>query len=123
MCKLLSTEPCNNCPYRKDAPLRLWHYSEFLKLLENDVKGISNPNEGLGQAYGCHKQNGNTCVGWLITQLKSDNPSLMARITAIRLQSGEFAENLKAAMAKDVDLYSSLKEMVIANYPEFEGKI
>lgn len=30
------TQPCSNCPYRTDAPLKLWHKSEYEKLLKTE---------------------------------------------------------------------------------------
>jgi len=52
-------QPCSNCPYRKDAPLRLWDKYEFKKLLQYE-------SDMIGTVYKCHKQNGSICVGWLM---------------------------------------------------------
>ena len=121
MFKLETSKPCNNCPYRKDAPLRIWDVSEFIRLLQEDVKDAN--SENLGSGFGCHKQNGNTCTGWIVTQLKSNNPSIMARITELKLRLNGYAENLKKAMNEQSNLYGSLEEMVLANFPELKDKI
>lgn len=51
--------PCNTCPYRKDVTQQHWHKEEFEKLLTNE-------NDFMGKVYGCHKKDGNVCVGWLM---------------------------------------------------------
>jgi hypothetical protein len=121
MCNSISSKPCNNCPYRKDAPLRHWDVSEFIRLLQEDVKDAN--TENLGSSFGCHKKNGKNCTGWLVTQLKSNNPSIMARVAELKLRIQGSDKDLKKAMSSELNLYDSLQEMVIANYPELKDKI
>ena len=42
-------EPCKSCPYRRDAPRKLWAPIEFAKLLADDASQ-------LGKVYGCHQE-------------------------------------------------------------------
>ena len=73
------TEPCSNCPYRKDAPLHHWDQREFVKLLVEDEKQ-------LGSLYACHghvKLNNKSrgfCAGWLLDQKKRRVPSIRLRL-------------------------------------------
>ncbi len=63
------TTPCNNCPYRKDAPLQHWNILEFKDLLTNG-------NDWIGKVYACHKKNGAVCVGWLMNQDDRNHPNI-----------------------------------------------
>lgn len=57
-------EPCDNCPWRKDAPRRHWHAGEFL-----DVAGTMGQN--FGPMMGCHKSKDGAplvCSGYLLTE-------------------------------------------------------
>lgn len=100
--------PCNNCPYRKDAPLKLWHKEEYEKLLRSE-------NDQLGSIYGCHKKDGHTCVGWLMKQDENRFPSNMLRISLSR--NNVTREYLDSLTCKS-PLYKNVKEMVQANYPD-----
>lgn len=101
-------QPCNDCPYRKDAPLRKWHYAEFLNLLKESDKTF-------GAIFGCHKKDGHTCVGWLIKQDEQRFPNLNLRIKLLKHNVGrEYLDNL----ANGIELYGTVKEMIKANYPE-----
>lgn len=101
------TQPCNNCPYRKDAPLKLWHKSEFQKLLKAEQTQFA-------PIYNCHKNNGSVCVGWLMKQLDNGCPSLMLRITMISKKvSHEYLDSLNSPSP----LYQSVRSMIKANYP------
>jgi len=102
--------PCNNCPYRIDAPLKLWHIEEFKKLLH--AEGTT-----LGRVYGCHKNDNHVCVGWLIDQDKRYFPSLSLRIDLSRNNvDRSYLNNLKSP----VPLYNSIREMAYANYPQLK---
>lgn len=67
------TTPCGNCPYRTDAPRRLWAKEEFEDLLMNE-------NSQFNVVYKCHKNNGGVCVGWLVDQYNRGVPSISLRI-------------------------------------------
>lgn len=102
------TQPCNNCPYRKDAPLRHWAKEEFVNLMEKD-------GEQMGSTFGCHKKDDHVCVGWLIDQDKRRLPSIMLRISLS--QNKVTTEYLDKLHCK-AQLFPNIKEMVKANYPE-----
>lgn len=106
------TQPCSNCPYRTDAPVRLWAKEEFADLLANETAQ-------LGVTYGCHKQNGSMCIGWLIDQERRDFPSIMLRIKmSIERVSREYLDSLHSP----APLYRSVNAMVRANFPQLLRK-
>lgn len=105
--KFYKKSPCENCPYRKDAPLKLWHKSEYEKLKEQD--------EQWGGIYGCHKKDGHVCVGWLMKQDEKRMPNLNLRIAIMRNEvSVEYLDSLHCKS----ELYESVDKMIEANYPE-----
>ncbi len=102
------TQPCKNCPYRKDAPLQLWDKFEFEKLLQEDKKQF-------GGTYKCHKNNGSCCKGWLMDQDKRYFPNINLRLALT--QNGitrTYLDKLKSRPP----LYDNIKQMALANYPE-----
>lgn len=100
-------QPCSDCPYRKDAPIRLWAIEEFVDLLNSE-------KEMFGKTYGCHKNNGHTCVGWLMNQDERNLPSISLRLSLSKNNvTREYLDNLKY----DVKRYKTIQEMAIANYP------
>jgi hypothetical protein len=102
------TQPCNNCPYRKDAPLKHWSVEEFKDLIRNDKLQ-------LGTNYGCHKKDGHVCVGWLMDQDKRDFPSIILRVSLSKNKvTREYLDKLNCKSS----LFKSIKEMAKANYPE-----
>jgi hypothetical protein len=104
------TQPCSNCPYRTDAPLKLWHRSEFKKLLESE-------NKQFGSVYKCHKNNGSVCVGWLMKQLENGCPSIQLRLSIIQNKVGkEYFDKLNSP----APLYKTVKQMIRANYPSIK---
>jgi hypothetical protein len=109
MCEFFSaTKPCSNCPYRTDAPLKLWDISEFEKLLQNE-------GQQFGGVYLCHKDNGSACVGWLIKQRDEGMPCISLRLKLIkeRPPSGYID-----SLSSPAPLYKTIREMVKANYPK-----
>lgn len=106
------TAPCKNCPYRKDAPKRLWHREEFKRLLENE-------NDFFGKVYMCHKKNGSVCIGWLIDQDNRNHPSIALRMAFIKNNiTRTYLDKLKSP----VPLFFSVKAMVRANFPSLLNK-
>lgn len=104
------SQPCNNCPYRTDAPLRLWDKSEYKKLLKTE-------SSQFGSVYRCHKNNGSICVGWLMKQLENGCPSIMLRLAMIKKEpSKEYIEGLNSP----APLYENVKTMIRANYPKLK---
>ena len=103
-------QPCNNCPYRKDAPLKLWHKSEFEKLLIQE-------QEQFGSIYNCHKNNGSICIGWLMKQSENNFPCITLRIAMIKKKiDKEYFDRLNSP----APLYKNVKEMIKANYPNLK---
>lgn len=100
--------PCGNCPYRKDAPLQHWDISEFKDLLANQ-------NDWMGKVYGCHKNNGAVCVGWLLMQKKNRFPSIALRL---KLTTDNIDITYLDKLRSSKPLYKSTKEMIAANFPE-----
>jgi len=105
--------PCNDCPYRKDAPLRLWAVEEFQDLLESDNKEEHGTN--FAPVYGCHKKDGHICVGWLMNQDKRRLPSIPLRIS---LSSNNVKRNYLDNLSCKSQMFDSIEEMCKANYPE-----
>lgn len=100
-------KPCKNCPYRKDAPLKLWHVSEYEKLKEKETDTI-------GAIYKCHKNNGNICVGWLLKQKEQNYPSIALRLIFIKTKiTAEILDLFKSP----TPLYKNVSDMIKANYP------
>lgn len=100
--------PCGNCPYRKDAPLRLWSVEEFYLLTKNE-------NSELGAIYGCHKKDGHVCRGFLMNQVERNIPSIMLRLDLIKEEvSKEYLDRLNCKKP----MFSSVEEMCEKNYPE-----
>jgi hypothetical protein len=101
-------QPCNNCPYRKDAPLAHWSIEEFKQLLEWE-------DSQLGTVYGCHKKDGSVCIGWLMNQDERDFPSIMLRISLSRHGiTREYLDSLTCPSER----FDTVQEMCAANFPE-----
>lgn len=99
--------PCNNCPYRVDAPLALWSIKEYKKLLAYE-------KDFWGTVYNCHKKDGHVCVGFLMDQLSRDLPSIRLRIWLIKNKvSREYLDSLHCKSP----LYDNVLQMCRANYP------
>lgn len=103
-----ANKPCSDCPYRKDAPLKLWHKSEYKKLADNE-------NNFMGTVYGCHKQNGCVCVGWLMMQDQRRFPSMNLRI---KLSRESVTREYLDSLSSPSQLYGSTEEMIKTNYPD-----
>ena len=102
------TKPCSNCPYRKDAPVQLWHKEEFKKVLAAE-------QDEIGKIFKCHKDNGCICAGWLTDQDKRNFPSIMLRL---ELSKQGADRKLLDKLEKNTGLYSSIEEMIGNNFPE-----
>lgn len=106
------TQPCNNCPYRKDAPLRHWSVEEYKDLLEKE-------QDVMGAVYGCHKNNGSVCVDWLMKQDDAGLPSIRLRLALSKEGvTREYMDKLHSPSP----LFDSVEEMAKANYPEVFGR-
>jgi uncharacterized protein DUF6283 len=106
------TRPCENCPYRMDAPRRLWHRSEFEGLLEAE-------RSEFGRIYACHKQASlpsrerGFCAGWLLDQKNRGIPYLV-----LRIELSANAVNVAALEAVNADglkMFRTVKAMCRAN--------
>jgi len=102
--------PCKNCPYRKDAPKALWSIKEFEDLLESEKSQF-------GTVYGCHKNNGSACIGWLINQDKRNFPSISLRIDLSKHNvKREYLDSLTCKS----EMFDTVAEMAIYNFPELD---
>jgi len=101
------TQPCNNCPYRTDAPLQHWHITEYISLLKME-------DDYMGTLYGCHKNNGSVCVGWLMKQDENNFPSITLRIA---LSQHKVTREYLDSLHSPANLYKNVKAMIAANYP------
>lgn len=106
------TEPCASCPYRKDAPIRLWHKVEFKKVLVQDA-------DPMGAIFGCHEFNKRPteeqrpCAGWLLDQKRRNVPNLQLRIKLWRNEQA--AKCFNALSPKGLKLFRTIKAMCRAN--------
>jgi hypothetical protein len=103
-------QPCNNCPYRKDAPLRHWAVEEFINL-------IATEKSQFGAVFGCHKNNGSVCVGWLMKQDERYFPSIALRMS---LSKHKITRDYLDKLNSPSPLFDTVEEMVKANYPEYK---
>lgn len=106
-------EPCQSCPYRKDARLKFWDEVEFATLLSNDA------DEFGGAVYGCHQTRKlpepSVCGGWLLDQQRRGVPSIQLRLALIHNEgAGQCLSEISDGGHK---LYASIKAMVRANFP------
>lgn len=106
------TTPCENCPYRMDAPRRLWARAEFQDLLAAE-------QSELGKVYACHKQASlprnkrGFCAGWLLDQKRRNLPSIALRLALIR--DPEAVAALDAVNADGLKMFPTVKAMCRAN--------
>lgn len=107
------TSPCASCPYRKDAPLKLWHRTEFERLLAADADPLN------GAMYGCHEFNKRPpeshrpCAGWLLDQQRRGLPSIRLRLALISIPDARRCmEQLADA---GLSLFRTIKAMCRAN--------
>ncbi len=104
--KFNCTKPCQNCPYRKDAPLALWDRQEFLTLLQHD-------KELFGKVYGCHKNDKSICRGFLMDQDRRNIPNMAVRLA---LLNAGVTRVYMDALTCPSGMYSSIEEMAEANF-------
>lgn len=111
MCEIKGTSPCKSCPYRKDAKLQHWHKAEFENLMQMD-------KDFMGTVYGCHKNDGTVCKGWLMNQDKRNFPSIALRIALSKQGiSREYLDSLKCKS----EMFDTVEEMALANYPSIKN--
>lgn len=112
MSRARMTRPCENCPYRKDAPRRYWNRAEFVGVLESE-------QAQLGKIYSCHKHAAlpeserGFCAGWLLNQKKRGCPSIALRIALMR--DPEDAQVLDRVNADGLEMFATVKAMCRAN--------
>lgn len=122
--ELKLNKPCNDCPYRKDAPLQKWAKEEFEDLAKNE-----NEKQAF-RSYGCHKKNGSYCIGWLVANKRlNDNyesardgvfPSIAYSTTFATLRMSGMEGMLDEIDKNTPPLYRTVKEMILANYPQLK---
>lgn len=112
MTRVNMTRPCENCPYRKDAPRRLWHRSEFEGVLAAEQSEF-------GKVYSCHKQvvlateERGFCAGWLLDQKKRGLPSIALRLALMHEPND--AAVLKSVNSDGLEMFPTVKAMCRAN--------
>lgn len=106
------SQPCCNCPYRTDAPLKLWHKEEFEKLLKKE-------NDFMGVVYNCHKKNGSVCVGWLMKQDENNFPSIALRLS---LSKHNITREYLDSLHSPSPLCKTVKQMIRKNFPQILKK-
>lgn len=107
------TEPCKSCPYRRDAPRKLWAPVEFENLLRQDADPLH------GSTFGCHEgrklplAEQRMCVGWMIHQKRNNTPSIMLRL---QLRKNAALDDLYAKIDEKMPgLFRTLAAMCRAN--------
>lgn len=107
-------QPCATCPYRRETARALWHKSEFENLLAAD-------QDEIGAVFGCHmhrtepKEQQRPCIGWLLDQKRRGLPSIALRM--MFLKNADALALLDRVSETGLRLYSSIEEMIAANYP------
>jgi len=109
--------PCENCPYRMDAPRRHWDRAEFEGVLrhEADIEA----GVGFGAVYSCHKHGvlpeaeRGMCAGWLLDQRKRGLPSIALRLALISERGA--GEALEAVSDGGHPMFRTVKAMCRAN--------
>lgn len=101
-------KPCGNCPYRKDAPLRLWHRDEFKKVLDSEASPF-------GSVFGCHKQNGELCIGWVLDQRRRNVPSVAFRMALVGKDGEAIGKCLEESTDGGHELFPDVFSMCRAN--------
>ena len=70
----MKKKPCKSCPFRKDAPLGLWHPEHYIRVAYLGSADLTDMNP-----MGCHQYNGKTnpklrgekippCIGWYLSR-------------------------------------------------------
>lgn len=104
--------PCENCPYRKDAPRRMWHRKEFESVLQAE-------QSELGSTFACHKhanlakKKRGFCAGWLLDQVKRGLPSIQLRLYLIT--HPEAVAALDEVSDGGHEMFATVEEMCRAN--------
>ncbi len=108
--KFDTPSPCGSCPYRTDAPLGLWHPSEFDNLARTEESQH-------GAIFACHatakKPEWSVCAGWLIKQREAGVPSILLRLRLF--QDPEAVRAIESVTDGGHDLYETVEDMIEAN--------
>jgi hypothetical protein len=110
----VAPHPCGSCPYRVDAPLRLWAPIEFMNLLSHDADELN------GGVFLCHRHirdpqgpNRELCAGWLLDQKRRGFPSIQLRL--LLMTRKEIIEQVEAVTDGGFEIYDSIAAMCEAN--------
>jgi hypothetical protein len=63
--KTCGKEPCPTCPYRVDTPRGIWELDHYEALTKYDGDIPDQIENGAFASFGCHKDNGHYCRGWI----------------------------------------------------------
>lgn len=106
------TSPCENCPYRLDAPRRHWAREEFEGVLRSEASYM-------GALYTCHKHAAlpenerGFCAGWLLNQKARNIPSIKLRIQLC--YEPDAAAAMQAVNTGGLRMFRTVKAMCRAN--------
>lgn len=114
MSVVFEPRPCAKCPFRKDAPVELWHKSEFERVLRDERSAT------LGAVFGCHRHGMRhrggarvpICAGWALDQVKRGVPSIALRLAFV-LEGDD--GSLDAVTNGGHETYETVMEMCAAN--------
>ncbi|PUB32492.1 hypothetical protein C8K30_1011018 [Promicromonospora sp. AC04] len=98
---LPARSPCGSCPYRRDAPVGLWHPEEAAILSEYDAETWEQP----GKLFLCHQENGRICSGWASCHPMEHNLGARMALMTGHLTSDQYDELL--SYRTDADLFES----------------
>ncbi len=93
--------PCGSCPYRRDVPGGVWHREEYEKLPKFDLPTPDQP----AKVFGCHRQNGKLCSGWVAVHDMTQNLGLRLALSMGFLTPEVFEATLD--YETDVPLFES----------------
>lgn len=106
------TRPCENCPYRKDAPLKHWHRTEYESVMAGE-------QSQMGTTFACHKQRDlpqerrGLCAGFLADQKERNVPSIALRLVLMQDEGARQAyENVDTS---GLEMYPDAETMCRAN--------
>ena len=98
--------PCGSCPYRRDAPVGLWHREEYAILTHYDAETWKQPSK----LFLCHQENDRICSGWAGCLPMEHNLGARAALMTGHLTGEQYEELL--SYSTGVDLFDSGRQAV-----------
>ena len=118
MSRALMVRPCENCPYRIDAPRQYWSREEFRAVLDGEEGNVGVRAGEAAPVWACHKQKDlptrerGPCAGWLLDQKKRGVPSIKLRL---QLAFDPDTREAFERVSSDVAMFESTEAMCRAN--------